>query len=264
VRIDVIGTSLDYILEGPDSGPVVTFSHSLAATKEMWRPQIDALSGRYRVLAFDMRGHGASGQPEPPYTLEMLAGDVVGLLDALGVDRTHFVGLSIGGMIGQVLGSRHKDRLHSLTLCNTASRMPPEMAPTWDERVTVAREQGMVVVVEPTIERWFTAPFRERHPEAVDPIREMIRTTSVAGYAGCCGAIKALDETDRLSQISVPTLVIAGAHDPSTTPAAAQVIVDGIPGARLEILDAAHISNIEQEGPFTAALSAFLDQQAGR
>ncbi|GIX49775.1 MAG: 3-oxoadipate enol-lactonase [Candidatus Tectimicrobiota bacterium] len=261
MQITVNGIRMNYTLEGPETAPVVTLSHSLAANLTMWDPQVPALTSRYRVLRYDTRGHGGTEAPPGPYTLELLVEDVRALLQALGITRTHFVGLSMGGMIGQLLALQSPQLLQSLVLCDTTSRVPPEAKPTWEERIRTAQTQGLAPLVEPTLERWFTAPFRQQHPEVVDKVRAMIRATPPAGYIGCCHAIAALDLTDRLPAITVPTLVIVGEEDPGTPVAASQVIHQQIKGSELVVLKgAAHLSNMEQPQAFNEALLAFLDR----
>jgi 3-oxoadipate enol-lactonase len=252
-----------YTLDGPTGAPVVTFSHSLATDLSMWDRQAAALATRYRVLRYDTRGHGGTDAPAGAYTLEQLAADARGLLKALGIARTHWVGLSMGGMIGQMLGVTTPELLQSLTLCDTTSRVPAEAKPLWDQRITVAERQGMQPHVEPTVSRWFTPKFIESRPDVVNPVRDMIRRTSPRGYVGCCHAIRALDLTDRLAAVRLPTLVIVGAQDVGTPLAASQVIHGQIKGSELVILDpASHLSNLEQPEAFTQALEGFLRRVA--
>jgi 3-oxoadipate enol-lactonase len=259
MKITANGISMNYQLEGPANAPVVTLSHSLATNLSMWDPQISALTSRYRVLRYDTRGHGGTDAPEGPYTLDQLAEDARALFQALKIARTHFIGLSMGGMIGQILGLQHPQILHSLVLCDTSSRVPPEARPMWDERIKVARTQGMEPHVEPTISRWFTAPFREKHPEVVDPVRAMIRATNPQGYIGCSQGIAALNLTDRLHTINVPTLVVVGEDDAGTPVAASRTIHEKIKGSELVILkSASHLSNIEQPEAFNQAVTSFL------
>ena len=263
--ISANGIRIHYTLNGPAGAPVVTLSHSLATTLAMWEPQARVLAERFRVLRFDTRGHGGTEAPSGPYTLEMLAADAVALLDALGIRQTHFVGLSLGGMIGQLLALDYPERLRSLSLCDTSSRIPPEAAPIWDERVRTALAQGMEPVVQPTINRWFTPAFRDAHPEVIEPIREMIRKTPVPGYVGCCQAIKPLNLTDRLGTIRVPTLVMVGAEDAGTPVAASRAIHERIAGSRLTIIpSASHLSNLEQAEVFNRTLLDFLAQAEPR
>lgn len=265
MKTKVNGLTLNYTLEGPVSAPVVTLSHSLAANLSMWDPQMPALASKYRVLRYDMRGHGESEAPDGPYTFDDLAGDVRGLLKSLGIGKTHFVGLSIGGMIGQTLGLKSPEILQSLVLCDTSSRVSEEARPLWDERIETTKKQGMAPHVEGTIERWFTAPFREKRPEAVDKVRGMIRTTNPRGYAGCGYAIRSLDVTNDLRRISLPTLIIVGADDQGTPVAASEVIRKEIPGSELVVLSsAAHLSNMEQPEAFNKALLGFLERVGTR
>jgi 3-oxoadipate enol-lactonase len=234
-------------------------SNSLMSDLSMWEPQMAALTERFRVLRYDTRGHGGTDAPAGPYTIELLAADAVALLDALGLERVHFVGLSLGGMTGQLLGARHGDRLLGLVLCDTASEMPnPEV---WDGRIGTAETQGIEALAPATLERWFTAPFRERRGEAIDKVLAMIRRTPVAGYVGCGHAIRDMNQTGLLADIKAPTLVIVGADDPSTPVAAARAIHERVAGSELTVIeDAAHLPNIEQPEAFNAALLAFLER----
>jgi 3-oxoadipate enol-lactonase len=241
--------------------PWLVFSHSLACSIAMWQPQLQAFAGHYRVLAFDTRGHGASDAPAGPYTLEQLADDLNDLLLALDIETAHFVGLSMGGMIGQVFALKYPKVFRSLTIADSTSRWPPETAALFAERVKIAQAKGMDSLVQPTLERWFTPPFHRSEPEKVASIGALIRSTTVEGYAGCCDAIPRINTTARLKDISCPILVIVGKDDPGTPLAMSQAIVANASGAELVVLEnAAHISNIEQPAKFNAALSAFFDR----
>jgi 3-oxoadipate enol-lactonase len=263
MKIRVNDIDVNYVLEGPAGSPTVTMSHSLATDLSMWEPQAAALARRYRVLRYDTRGHGGTDAPAGPYSLAQLADDARALLKALGIARTHWVGLSMGGMIGQTLALTTPEVLQSLSLCDTSSRVPPEARPLWDERIAVAETKGMEPHVEPTIARWFTPKFIESRPDVVEPVRDLIRRTSARGYAGCGHAIRALDLTDRLGAIRLPTLIIVGAQDVGTPVAASQVIHERIKGSELVILDpASHLSNLEQPEAFTRAVEAFLGRVA--
>lgn len=257
------GITVNYTLDGPADAPVVTLSHSLAADLAMWNPQMKALTARYRVLRYDTRGHGGTDAPAGAYTLEQLAEDARALLGVLGIARTHWIGLSMGGMIGQTLALSSPGLFLSLALCDTSSRVPAEARPVWQERIKTAETQGMEPLVEPTIGRWFTAPFREQRNDVVDPVRTRIRTTSPRGYAGCCHAIAALDLTDKLSAIKLPTMIIVGEEDQGTPVAASQAIQAKIAGSQLEIIkSAAHLSNLEQPEAFTRIVTRFLSRVA--
>ena len=263
MQIDANGISVAYELAGPGDAPVVVFSHSLATNFAMWSPQFEALQRHYRVLRYDTRGHGRTSAPDGAYDLEMLAADAVALLDALDLARVNWVGLSMGGMIGQVLALDHGARLATLALCDTASAIPAAAASTWDERIANAQDNGMEALVGPTIERWFTPPFIQSAAAIVDPVRAMIRATPVAGFVGCCQAIRTLNLTARLKQIDLPTLVIVGEDDVGTPVAASEVMVAEIGGAELVVLpSASHLSNLEQPDRFTGALLGFLDKHA--
>jgi 3-oxoadipate enol-lactonase len=257
-RIQANGIQLYYELAGPAHAPVVMLSNSLGTRLEMWDAQMSALAERYRVLRYDSRGHGRSDAPDGPYTIEMLADDALGLLDALGIERAHFCGLSKGGMVGQVLGARHGERLISLALCSTACHMPAREL--WNERIRVATEQGMAALADGVVERWFTEAFRREPSFAVDRVRQMIIDTPAHGYAACCAAIRDMDLREMIRSIRVPTLVIVGEDDPATPPEKAREIQSLIPGAQLEVIpDAAHLLNIEQDVAFDAALASLLD-----
>ena len=263
MKITANGITMHYEMDGPESAPVVTLSHSLATDLSMWDPQVAVLKSGYRVLRYDTRGHGGTDAPEGPYTLEQLAEDVRALLHALRIPKTHFMGISMGGMIGQVLALKNPGMLQSLILCDTSSRIPGEALPIWEERIGLAQKQGMDALAESTMERWFTASFRRKPLPALDKIRGMIRTTPVKGYVGCSRAIMRLNLTERLREITLPSFIIVGEEDPGTPVAASQVIHEQIKGSELVILkSAAHLSNIEQQDAFNTAVMAFLKRLA--
>ena len=250
------GCRLAYRYDGPEDAPVVMLGHSLGCSLEMWAPQIAGLAVRYRVLRYDLRGHGQSDAPLGAYSLDRLGRDVVELLEALDIDRVHFCGLSLGGMIGQWLGARAPDRLASLALCNTSAFMGPPA--DWDARITTVSANGTAAVAEAVTQRWFTPHFLTDHPNRVAPVRAMIEATSGGGYAGCSAAIRDMDLRPTAPLIVARTLIIAGKHDPATPPAHAQFLHDGIPGASLVMLDGAHLSNVECGTAFVTALLSFL------
>lgn len=248
--------------DAPAVVPAVVLAHSLACSHEMWRPQIEALSRDHRVVAYDLRGHGRSAAPEGPYSLALLAEDVLALADALSLGRFHFVGLSIGGMIGQQLALAAPERLLSLTLCATTSRIPPEGREAFDARAETALGEGMTALAEPTLARWFTEAFRAGNPPEVEAVRRQILATPVAGYVGCCRAIQQLDLTARLSEIAVPTQILAGADDPGMPTAVMETIHREIAGSRLHVVErAAHLLNVEQPAQTTRLLRDFLAAQ---
>lgn len=259
---DVNGTTLHYRFDGPEQGLVVMLSNSLASSLTMWDPQISALVEEgYRVLRYDSRGHGQSSVPKGPYSIEMLGGDAVGLLDALGLDKVHFCGLSMGGMVGQMLGARHGDRLISLALCSTSAFMAAREL--WDERMEIVRKNGMNAVVDATIDRWFTKAGQERLHVDVEKVRRMILNTPVDGFCACCAAIQDMDQRDSIRTISTRTLVMVGEHDPGTPVSTAEFIHERIASSELRVFsDAAHFINVEQAGAFNDALLNFIKGSA--
>jgi len=259
MQIKANGIRMNYELSGKKGDSVVVLSHSLSTNLLMWNPQVDALNPYFQVLRYDTRGHGATDAPSGPYTLELLAEDVTGLLDALGMDRVHFVGLSMGGMIGQCLVLNHPHRLTSLALCDTASIVPAEAQPVWQERLDKVRKKGMEALFEETLERWFTPAFLRQDSPMVKLIREQILATPVAGYIGCAEAIRRLNYLERISGIKTPTLIIVGEDDPGTPVSAAEAMHQRITDSELVVLPSArHLSNVEQADPFNAALLKFL------
>lgn len=241
---------------GSVDAPAVLFSNSLGADLSMWDAQADAISKEFRVVRMDTRGHGGSSATDGDYTLALLADDLLAVMDRLGIRRAHFVGLSLGGMIGQVLAARSAARFDSVTLCATFSEAPRQM---WADRVDAVRRGGLAPLVEGTLDRWFTPAFRTQNPDVMEATRAMIRGTSVKGYAGCAAAIRDMDLTGIPEQIRIPTLVIAGAQDPSATPDAMKALHARIPNADyLEINDAAHVFTLEQPEKAAAAIQRFL------
>ncbi len=258
MHIAANGIRIRYTIEG--AGPWLVMSHSLACDLGMWDHEATMLSGRFRVLRFDTRGHGGTQAPAAEYTLDQLADDLQALLDALDIERCHFMGLSMGGMIGMTHALKHPGRFDRLLLCNTSSRIGPEAGPLWQQRIETVRGGGIESIVEPTIARWFTAPFRAARPDVTATVAAMIRATPPAGYIGCCHAIPKIDLTGCLGAIAAPTLVIAGDHDAGTPVEMARAIQLGIPGAQLAVLPrASHLSNLEHPGPFGRLVADFLD-----
>jgi len=255
-------TTLNYRLDGPEQGPVVMFSNSLAANLTMWDVQIPILvKAGYRVLRYDSRGHGQSAVPEGPYSIEMLAADAVGLMDILGLEKVHFCGLSKGGMVGQILGVCYGDRLISLTLCDTAVYVTPDKS--WDERIKVVRENGMKAVVDDTIDRWFTQPGQERLPTEVEKVRQMILNTPVEGFCACCYAIQDMDQRDSIRAIQTRTLVMVGEQDFSTPVSEAEFIRDRIASSKLRVIaNAAHLINVEQANIFSRIFLEFIGKNS--
>jgi 3-oxoadipate enol-lactonase len=251
------GCRISYRYDGPADAPIVMLSHSLGATHLMWDAQIAALSDQHRVLRYDLRGHGASDVPPGGYGLDRLGRDVIELLDTLNVDRVHFCGLSLGGMIGQWLGYRAPERLNSLTLANTSAFMGPPSG--WDERITAVRTGGMAAIRDAVLARWFTADFSE-----TGTVAAMIDATDPIGYAGCSAAIRDMDMRTTSALIAAPTFIVGGLRDPATPPEHALALHTTIAGSQMIMLDAAHLSNIEQADAFNAALLAFIAARGDR
>jgi 3-oxoadipate enol-lactonase len=251
------GCRIHYTIEGRADGPHLVLSNSLGTSLAMWDAQAKEAAGLgFRVIRYDQRGHGDSDAPKGDYTLGRLALDVIDLLDALGIERTAFCGLSMGGMTGMRLAKDHPARFSRMALCNTAAAMPPRAM--WEARIGAVNEGGMQAIAESIAERWFTAGFRAREPAVVDRIRRQILATDSVGYLGCCAAIRDMDESAELGLIESPVLVAVGAHDPAMPPVAGDYLVRHIPGAQKVVLDAAHLSNVEEPDAFNRHVIGFL------
>jgi 3-oxoadipate enol-lactonase len=253
------GIQINYEFSGKKNAPVVMLSHSLGSSLVMWDPQMDALKPHFQVLRYDIRGHGRSEAPVEPYTLELLGDDAIGLMDALGIDRVHWIGLSMGGMIGQSIALNHRNRLKSLALCDTAAVIAAEAQLIWQERIDTARKKGMESQVQATMERWFTPPFLSLDSLRLALIRNQFLATPVQGYIGCSEAIRKLNYLDRLVEIRIPTLIMVGEDDPATPVAASEAMHKRIPKSKLVVIPSVrHFSNVEQSEVFSANLLTFL------
>jgi 3-oxoadipate enol-lactonase len=249
-----VSARLHHRLDGPEDAPVLVLSNSLGARHTMWDAQAPALVERFRLLRYDQRGHGQSDVPDGPYSIADLGGDLLALLDELGIATAHYCGLSIGGMTGIWIALNAPDRIDGLVLSNTTAYFPP--AEEWSRRAKVARTpDGMVELADAAIDRWFTPGFQERRPEETERFRQMLLTTPGEGYAGCCEAIREMDFRDEVGRIQAPTLVIAGDEDPSTPPDWNRELADGIPGAGYHLLqDASHLANVARPREYTDLL----------
>nr|WP_156993931.1 3-oxoadipate enol-lactonase [Pseudonocardia acaciae] len=237
--------TLHHVEDGRPDGPPLLLLGSLGSTLEMWRPQLPALTPNWRVIRVDHRGHGESPVPAGPYTVADLAGDALALMDRLELERVSFLGLSLGGMVGMYLASEEPRRIDRLVLCATTARFG-EPSP-WPERIATVAAGGTESIAEATATRWFTPAYAAAHPDKAAWAEAMVRDTPDAGYLACCQALRDWDHVHRLGAIQAPTLMIAGAADPSTPKDPhADVIAAGIPDARLEVLDAAHLLTIER------------------
>lgn len=252
---------IHYALEGPTTAAVLVFSNSLGTDYSMWDSQAPLLKKKWRLLRYDARGHGQTSVTPGPYSIERLGKDVLGLLDSLHLDRVHFCGLSMGGMIGMWLGVNAPERLNKLVLCNTAAKIGT--AEAWNTRIAAVHKDGMKPIAAAVIERWFTSAFRTKDTATVSRAQHMLEQANPEGYAACCAAVRDFDFRGKLDLIRVPTLAIAGSQDPATTPADLHALADTIPGARYAELAASHLSNIEDSDRFTAELSAFLAEGGG-
>jgi 3-oxoadipate enol-lactonase len=261
MKVKANGIDINYEIEG--EGPWLTMSHSLACNLHMWDPQMPVLTKKFKVLRFDTRGHGQSSAPAGEYTLEQLADDLKGLLDALKIKQTHYAGLSMGGMIAQAFALKYPGVFQSMVLADTTSRRPPNAGQMWGERIQNAQTKGMGALVQGTLERWFTEPYRNSRKDVMEKIGNDIRNTPVNGFVGCCHAISKVDYLDRLKEIKVPALIIVGEQDHGTPPEAARVIQQNLPGSELKVIpSAAHISNVEQAQVFNDSMLGFLNRVA--
>lgn len=257
MKINANGIDIHYEISG--NGPVVMFAHSLGSDCSIWEAQKSALAGRHTALAYDLRGHGQTTTTPGAYSFDLLAADAVALLDALKIDTASFVGISLGGMIGQAVALAAPERIEKLVLADTTCAYPPEAQAAWPERIRQIEASGLEPLAAPTLERWFTPAYRAAHPDVVARIGAIIRATPVAGYVGCCHAIAALDFTARLKSLHMPAMVIVGDSDPGIPLPLAQALADAIPGARLQVIaNAAHLSNMEQAAAFNTLLLNFL------
>jgi 3-oxoadipate enol-lactonase len=250
------GVEFNVTLDGPENAPPLMLSNSLGTNLHMWDPQIPELTKHFRVIRYDSRGHGQSGAPDGPYSIEELGRDALAIMDALELDQVHWIGLSKGGMIGQWLLTHAPERIGRAVLANTGSHMPPP--DLWNQRVRTALDKGMEELTPGVIERWFTPEFRAREPETVEKIVRMLHTTPAQGYAGSCSAIRDMDQREAIRSVTNPVLVVVGSRDPATPPEMGKLIADSIRGARIVTLDAAHLSNIEQAEAFNQAVVDFL------
>jgi 3-oxoadipate enol-lactonase len=247
---------VSYDSSGPDDGAALVLSNSLGSTWAMWDAQVPRLAERLRVVRYDHRGHGASPVPPGPYSLDELGADALALLNRLGLARVHWCGLSLGGMVGIWLAVNAPERIDRLVLCCTSASLgPPQM---WADRAATVRAEGVEAIADAGIGRWLTEGFIARETEKTAAVRAMLVATPDEGYAGCCAAIEHMDLIPELGAIRAPTLVIAGRQDPATPPEHGERIAAGIPGARLELVDAAHLATVEQPEAMTDLIAGHL------
>jgi 3-oxoadipate enol-lactonase len=254
--IDADGCPIHVEVEGRADAPVLMLSNSLGTNHHMWDDQVKPFTEAFRLVRYDRRGHGKSGCPTGPYTMERLGRDALSILDGLGLERVNWCGLSMGGMVGMWLGAHAPGRIDKLVLSNTATYYADKTP--WNDRITFARENGLAALVGPNMERWFTKDFRARSPQTIARMTDMFVATNPDGYVACVEAIRDMDFRATNPKVTAPTLVIVGRHDPATPPAAGEEIARQIKGAKVAPLDAAHISNVEQPKAFTDAVLSFL------
>jgi 3-oxoadipate enol-lactonase len=230
-------------IEGPADAPVLMLSNSLGSTMAMWEPNLPRLAEAYRVVRYDHRGHGRAPSPPEPWEIADLAEDAIGLLDRLEVDRAHFCGLSLGGMVGMWLGAHAPGRIDRLVLCCTSAMLALDT--DWAQRADTVRRHGTGAVAAAVVQRWLTPDFRAARPELTERLQAMIASTPAEGYAACCGAIERMDLTPVLGAVQASTLVIVGAEDPATPRPHAERIADGIPDAHVATVAGAHLASVE-------------------
>ncbi|MDY0872927.1 alpha/beta fold hydrolase [Dongia rigui] len=261
MRAQINGTELFITVSGQEDRPALILGHSLATSHEMWGLQATLFARHFRVVNFDMRGHGASAVPGGAYTIDQLADDVIGVADHLRLKRFHFAGLSIGGLIGQSLGYRHGDRLEKLILSSTFTGINgPDAVKLWTDRAAAVRASGPEGQADGTMSRWLSAEFQKANPQTAQWIRDLITSTPANGYAGCADAIRDMNlSAEKLAAIKVPTLVIAGEKDPGATPAEAAKIAAAIPNAKAFVMPGGyHLCNVETPHLFNETVLAFL------
>jgi 3-oxoadipate enol-lactonase len=257
-KVEVNGARLFYTLSGKADAPVLMLSNSLGTTLDMWHPQLATMESRFQLLRYDMRGHGNSDLVEEACSISTLGHDVLALLDALRIDKVHFCGLSVGGVIGQWLGANAPERLRSLILCNTAAKIGT--SESWNQRIADVEQHGMAAITEATLGRWFTPDFHRAAPDAIALFRAMLHATNPRGYALVGAAIRDMDQRKLVEDIRVPTCVIAGEHDPATTFDDGKFLQARIQGATLVPLPVAHISNVEAAAQFNQTVVDFLSR----
>lgn len=260
MKVTVNGIAINYRVDGISDGPWVTFGNSLLTDLSIWDEQVNALGDRFRILRYDHRGHGDTDASSGRYSFDLLAADAVGLLDALSIERTHFVGISMGGTTGALLASRHPGRIRTLTMCDCRPRSTPASQALWQDRYEFARLKGVEPVVEPTLTSWFAADFLQASADLTFALRSMMAATSLDGYLGCVAALQNYDLRSTIDELALPMLLLAGSND-GNAPAVLSELSTRLPDATFAVVsDAGHISNVEGSAQFTALLAEFLDQ----
>jgi 3-oxoadipate enol-lactonase len=258
MKIKANGIDINYQIDGPEGAPWIVFSNSLATSMAMWDEQAAALKDSFRVLRYDQRGHGGTDAPGGRYPFDTLLADALALLDALSIKKAHFAGLSMGGATALGLVERHPDRFDRIIVCDSPCQSTPQSSQQWEERIAVAQKQGIAVLVEPTIGRWFPAETVATNPPHLDKVRAMIRATPVAGFIGCAAALAAHDYATAVAEVKRPVLFMVGEKD-GATPAAMRKLNEKLPGSHyVELPGAGHISNMDRPAEFTKAIRDFI------
>jgi 3-oxoadipate enol-lactonase len=247
---------LHYEQSGAMNGPNLVLTNSLGSNLHMWDQLLPLLEKSFRILRYDVRGHGRSSVPAPPYSIEQLGGDLLLLMEHLAIERAHLCGISLGGLVSMWLAIHAPDRFERFILANTAARIGTHDG--WEQRIAMVQTSGMEVLALQTVERWLTSAYRQQHPQETDTIRQMLAATNPAGYCGCCAALRDTDLRAELPAVEAPCLVITATHDPATPPSDAQAIHSALPNSSFVELDSAHLSAWEKADEFGAAVLAFL------
>jgi 3-oxoadipate enol-lactonase len=252
------GCPIYFEMTGPQDAPILMLSNSLGTNLHMWDAQVKPFTAAFRLLRYDRRGHGKSGV-KGPYTMEQFGRDAIAVMDAVGAQKVHWCGLSMGGMVGQWLGGKAPERIDRLILSNTSCYYASK--DMWNDRLAVIAKSGLGAIADGVMNVWFTKDFRERSPDTVADMKHMLLQTPTDGYIGSAEAVRDMDHRDILPNIKAPTLIIAGRQDMATTVEAAEFIRSRVPGASLTLLDAAHISNVELPGIYADTILGFLTQR---
>lgn len=254
--VDVDGCPLYVRVDGHDSAPALMLSNSLGTDLHLWDAQAAEFARHFYVVRYDRRGHGRSGLGHAPHTMETLGRDALAIMDALGIEKTNWCGISMGGMVGQWLGANAPERIEKLVLSNTSSYFPNK--DPWNNRIKTIRDKGIESIADAIMAIWFTAGFREREPETVARMRKMLSSSPLEGYIASCETVRDMDLRESLSKVKAPTLIIAGQHDQSTPVEASEFMRARIPGAAMTVLDAAHITNVELPAVYIDTVLKFL------
>src|SRR5437763_5341045 len=262
MKVKANGIAINYRIDGPERAPWLIFSNSLATSLAMWDEQAAALTDLFRLLRYDQRGHGGSDAPAGRYAFDTLLDDALALMDALGIAKATFTGLSMGGATALGLAERHPERFERIIVADSPCQSTPQSSQQWEERIAVAQKQGIEALVEPTVARWFSPETVASNPAYLDKIRGMIRATPVNGFIGCAAALAAHDYASAVTSVKCPTLFIVGEKDGATPAAMAKLhekLHAKLSGSRFITLPGAgHISNMDRPAEFSGALREFL------